>query len=196
MLLIDYLNLIATNFSIKDFEKYFTQFQKKSIDSFLIADIEARYLMDLSVMKKSASDTLYLIDVAKSKYTLADIINKNKSKLIYIDFWASWCAPCRAAMSSSALLRNKYKHEAIVFVYLSIDDDFALWKKANTAEGLSQYKNSFFVLNKESNHFLQKIKLSSIPRYLIFDTMGKLFHQNAPGPQSDELIKLISDLIQ
>ena len=196
LLLYNYLKLIANNFSIKDFEKYFTQFKKKTSDTFLVADIKARYLTDLSIMKRSASDTLYLIDGIKSNYTLGEIINKNRNKLIYIDFWASWCAPCRAAMPSSALLRNKYRNADIIFIYLSIDDDFGLWKKANTAEGLNQYGNSFFVLNKQNSVFLQKIKLTTIPRYLIFDKMGKLIHQNAPDPQSKELMILISDLIQ
>jgi len=193
LLLHNYLNLIANNFSRKDFEKHFSLFQKRSTDSFLVNDIKARYITDLYSLKRLVSDTLFLIDETKAKYTLTDIIKKNRGKVIYIDFWASWCAPCRAAMSSSGMLRNKYKNEDIVFMYLSIDDDFTLWNKANIVEGLSQHK-SFYILNRESSLFLQKIKLATIPRYLIFNKMGELIYQNAPGPKDEALKTLISNL--
>ena len=64
--------------------------------------------------------------------SLADIIKSHEGKVIYIDFWASWCIPCRSEMPHSVTLYEKLKDKEIVFIYLSIDnaDKETAWKNA------------------------------------------------------------------
>lgn len=59
-----------------------------------------------------------------------------KKQLTYIDFWASWCLPCRAEMPNSLLLSKEYETKGIRFIYISIDKNPIAWEKAVKHLGL------------------------------------------------------------
>ena len=189
LLLIKYLELIGKNFEKKDFLNYVKKAQIIITDSILLSDINSRFMLDYWNSSDS-NNNLYYLDKDKNKNSFADIIKKNKGKLIYVDFWASWCSPCRATMQSSKKLRSSYKN--ILFVYISIDKDFTVWKKANNEEELYDYQNSFILINEDKSSLLKNINLTSIPRYLLFNKKGKLINSNAPNPDSKELIEIIN----
>ncbi|MDP4272434.1 MAG: TlpA disulfide reductase family protein [Bacteroidota bacterium] len=125
------------------------------------------------------------------KVSLQQIIDQNKGKLIYVDFWASWCSPCRAMMKESKLLHEKFK-DKVAFIYISIDKDFSAWKKASKEEAL-QDKSSFCISSEAE--FIKKHAFKSIPRYVLFDKDGGIVTDNAPRPNSvNELGKLFGKL--
>lgn len=127
--------------------------------------------------------------------TLDALIKENKGKIIYIDFWASWCLPCRKTMPSSKKLRAEFENKEIVFIYLSIDKDFDKWVSANTKEGLSFYKSSYIIANQDNSEAFKKLGIQTIPRYLIYDKIGKLIYPNAPSPESSEIKKELNLLL-
>lgn len=116
-LLYVYLNRIAKSDSQK-LSNYITLFKKYSTDKKLIESFENAFLVDIEALKQNTSEVV-LYDENKKATTLSAIIEANKGKIIYIDFWASWCAPCRAALPSSRKLHEEFKEKEIVFLYLS-----------------------------------------------------------------------------
>ncbi|EIJ40258.1 thiol-disulfide isomerase-like thioredoxin [Galbibacter orientalis DSM 19592] len=177
------LKQIANEKSTLDFESKFQEFSLLKESEVLISDIKERYLTDFSTIKK-ATDSVYLITTDKIKTNLKRLIEVHKEKVIYIDFWASWCAPCRAAMPASKKLQEKYKDKEVVFIYISIDRNFNDWINASKEEGLLLNKNSILGVNYPSAKFYKELKLKSIPRYILYDKKGNLVHQNAPEPSS------------
>ncbi|MGJ1204838.1 TlpA family protein disulfide reductase [Sphingobacterium lactis] len=122
--------------------------------------------------------------------SLADLLAKYKGKMVYIDFWASWCMPCRAEFPSSHALKKRMDNDKVAFVYISIDKVQNDWLKANNEEKLS-VTDSYLVLNRKESSLLNKYKLESIPRYFIMDKEGKIIHSDAPRPSSPEIEKLL-----
>jgi thiol-disulfide isomerase/thioredoxin len=190
-LLYVYLNQIAKSESHK-LSEYVTIFKRYSNDPELLESFEKAFLVNEEKLKKVTNEVV-LWDRNKNKTTLEEVLLKNRGKVIYIDFWASWCGPCRAAFPASRELHKKFPE--VVFLYLSTDANFEAWKKANAFEQLEA--NSYLILNNKTSEYLLSLKIDFIPRYLIIDSNGVLVNANAPGANTDtiavELKKYLSN---
>lgn len=142
----------------------------------------------LILNRKKDSNVDDKIQITQEKINSIDqIIEENKGKVIYVDFWASWCAPCRKELPKSLKLQEKYK-DLVTFVYLSIDLDEKEWKEACVKESLLGLKYNFMTMGFKKSAALNGVKIQGIPHYLIFDKSGKLVNSNAPSP-GDKKIK-------
>ena len=135
-----------------------------------------------------------MYDENKKATTLTAIIEANKGKIIYVDFWASWCAPCRAAFPSSRKLHEEFKEKEIVFLYLSTDANFEAWKKANQFEKLTE--NSYLIINPKTSEYLKKLAIDFIPRYVLINSNGEISNSKAPSPDSEKIKQELNNLLQ
>lgn len=118
----------------------------------------------------------------------------NNNQLTYIDFWASWCTPCREEMPSSKKLKDDYGNKGINFVYISIDENPAAWEKAMIQLGLSQ-KESYLLPKGNESLIAKQFKINSIPRYMIMDKSGNIINHNAPRPSDIKIKQIFHDLL-
>lgn len=193
LLLFEYLKQIGETFSTTDLGKYLSKFISFSDDTSLIRKIKNEFLIFDTL---NNGDSLYLRDAKNTKKSLHEILSANKGKVIYIDFWASWCIPCREEMRYAEKLRNTFKNKNIVYIYLSIDKSKSAWIKASIEENLNKTQNNYIVTNTDSSKFMKSIKLESIPRYLIYDRYGTLVYKDAPSPSSKALPDILMSYIE
>lgn len=187
-LLYVYLNKISNSENLSD---YISIFKKYSTNSPLIEGFESAFLVNDEALKK-VTEEVVLFDENKKKTTLSNILEANKGKIIYVDFWASWCAPCRAAFPASRKLHTEF--EEVVFLNLSTDANFESWKSANKKEALIE--NSYIILNYKTSDYLKKLAIDLIPRYLLIDQKGEIANPKAAGPDSNEIRKELQDVLK
>lgn len=117
-------------------------------------------------------------------WTLKEIIDNNQGYLIYIDVWASWCAPCRAEMPFSKELQKSVSNDKIVFLFLSTDTDSIAWHEAIVEEPSMKFTYRFIT---SDNSFIKGMRINSIPRYIIVDSNGHIINTNADRPSSQKI---------
>lgn len=136
------------------------------------------------------SEDLYLQSVNEQKETWKSVLKKNKGKLIYVDFWASWCRPCIAELPFSKKLAKS--HKDVIFIYLAHNDEEKAWRKA--VEKYDMKENNFLITNSKTSKLINEYKIVTIPRYMIVNKQGKVIHPDAPRPSSSEIETIFNQL--
>lgn len=137
---------------------------------------------------------IVLQDITGNRLSLAEVIEKHRGKVVYCDLWASWCGPCRKEMPASRRLKERLDSGGVIFMYISSDRNESDWKRAVKEYDLGDIGENYRIVSAESK-FLKEIKFRYIPRYLIFDTDGRLVNLDAPRPSSSEIINEIGKYI-
>jgi thiol-disulfide isomerase/thioredoxin len=115
---------------------------------------------------------------------LDSVIDLNKGKIIYVDFWAPWCGPCMDEMKPSKQLREKLKGKNVIFIYLACNCSEKSWRVAianNDIDGINLLlsSNDYVILSK-------RFGISGIPNYLLIDKSGKTI-KNASRPSDKNI---------
>ena len=135
-----------------------------------------------------------LLSDKNESISMDEILKQHKGKVIYLDFWASWCAPCRQEIPDSKKLITSYQAKGLQVITISMDENKVAWQKALKAEDLSLSAN--YLLSKDfGSELAKKYKIKSIPRYMIIDKNGKFINTNAPRPSDPKLKELLKELL-
>jgi len=165
-------------------------------------------LLSLHFPSEGAEDDLFLkigINPIKENRKAPDFCLKNlngkkvelksfKGKVVFLNFWATWCGPCKGEMPSIEALYQKFKEKD--FVFLSISVDYEGIKPVK--EHIEKHRYTFPVLIDPKCETLDLYQVKGIPTTFIIDKKGRIIGK-AIGPRdwkSQEVISLLHLLIE
>jgi len=143
--------------------------------------------------KPPVSANLASTPKSSAQSVLEKIINKYPGKVVYVDFWATWCGPCRAQMPNSAKLRTDLKGLDVVFVYLGVQSVESTWK-AVIAQ-LNMQGENYLLTDNEYKVLSERFRITGIPHYVLVDKTGRVEDGRAKGPDDPNLKKEILALL-
>lgn len=126
-----------------------------------------------------------------------------KGKYVYVDVWATWCAPCKAEIPFLKKIEEDYHDKNIAFVSISIDDDRShkgSWEKAKE-DWRTMVKEKelggiqLFAPKGWKSKFVTDYHINGIPRFILIDPKGNIVTPNAPRPSSPELKTMLDELL-
>lgn len=119
-----------------------------------------------------------------------------KGKYVYIDLWATWCAPCRAEIPHLQKIEEKYHGKNIEFVSVSIDKlkDNEKWKKFVVDKKLGGIQ--LFADKDWESEFVTSYGVTGIPRFILIDPNGNVLKADAARPSQPELQAQLDSLLK
>ncbi len=138
-------------------------------------------VMDATVRELNGSDK-----------EIKNLISSANGKVILIDFWASWCAPCITEMPYLKKAGKKFKDKVTIFS-ISIDSDVSNWKKAVKKYNL--FLNSFLIEDFENHQIVKYLQLNTIPRIILINSKGKLLESDFLKPSNKNFEIILEDII-
>jgi peroxiredoxin len=107
-----------------------------------------------------------------------------RGKVVLIDFWASWCAPCRKELPNVKRAYEKYKNKGFEILGVSLDKDRSAWLEAISKEGLTWPQVSD--LKFWQSEACQIYAVQSIPYTVLIDKEGKIIATDLRGAELDK----------
>jgi thiol-disulfide isomerase/thioredoxin len=113
-------------------------------------------------------------------------------KVVYLDFWASWCAPCRTSFPLLTKLHEKLKAQGFEVVGINLDED-----KVNAEKFLKEFPVGFTVLRDAKGEWADQFVVESMPTSFIIDKQGVVqnIHHGFASADINELEGKITKLL-
>ncbi len=97
------------------------------------------------------------------------LIASHKGKVIYLDFWASWCGPCRKSFPWINEMQQQYQQQGLVVISVNVDN-----QKSLAEEFLKETSANFAVFYDPKGKVARKFKLKGMPSSYLIDRSGKM----------------------
>lgn len=165
---------------------------KEGFNTYMASLEQESYIKMLEELRKSmlseTAPSFALLDLDGKKISTADL----KGKVIVVDFWATWCGPCKASFPGMQKMVNKYKDKQDVkFIFIDTWENGEN-KEKNAADFITSNKYSFHVLMDNDNKVVEQFKVEGIPTKFVIDREGMIRFKSVGFDGSDD--KLMKEL--
>ncbi|WP_371373782.1 TlpA disulfide reductase family protein [Thalassotalea aquiviva] len=108
-----------------------------------------------------------------SKQALQNMLEENKGKVVYLDFWASWCVPCRKSFPWMNQMQTRYQDKGFTVITVNLDVE-----KSYADEFLAEVPANFPILFDPKGNIAKAFKLKGMPSSYLFDKNGEVVAAN------------------
>ena len=172
-------------YRVGNLERVYNAYAQKSTDPENLINISKLYNSINNAKALKRSPDFVFSDMAGNMIRLSDF----SDSYVYLDLWATWCAPCIKELPDLKKLAEKYKGQNIKIISISIDKEEDQQKlkdfvKTNDAPGIQ-------LMASRESEFIKGFDIRSIPRYILLGPNGTVISEDAPRPSDIALIAIL-----
>ncbi len=162
--------------------------------------LSKRELMELALPGKLAPEGL-LRDVSNKEVDLKDF----RGKLLVIDFWATYCAPCLKELPKFIEMSKNYDEEQVEFITISTDDPYDYWKDYVVE---NNWTNNSYWMGLENENLIRSfvhseievenelLILEALPKYVIISKEGEILLNSNQKPSTEAFKEKLETYLQ
>jgi thiol-disulfide isomerase/thioredoxin len=146
--------------------------------------------------QNSQNPKIHLIENPDRILTLEQLIAPFKGKLIYLDFWGSWCGPCLNEMRSESLktIKQEFSGQEVIWIYLALENPQSVpqWESTiyyHGIEGYHLHKSMESIEPFWQAIFQDKDVPRAYPTYVLIGREGQILNKKAPRPSAQEELR-------
>jgi thiol-disulfide isomerase/thioredoxin len=152
--------------------------------------VENSFEMRMLLAPGQPAPEFTLPGIDANNYSLSDF----RGKLVYIDFWATWCSPCRAEIPHLKTLKEAYTDKPVVFIAISLDENRSAWENMVKSQELKGYQ-----LHAEKawqSEVATNYQIRGVPTFVLIDGAGNIIEYNSPRPSNPEISLMLDKHIK
>jgi len=179
-----WLESVVAQEEVAPYEAAVSQFLNSAAPEELKTDLNQLILSRKGLSVGAAASDFSLMSNTGQQLRLSDLAGK----FVYVDFWATWCAPCIAELKYVQKWKSTLTDSSFVFLYISLDEEESTWRQS-----IEKYlPNGFHVWGKGMNSEVAKAYgIRSLPNYFLIGPAGSFISTNPPRPSSGNLTEYL-----
>ncbi|GAB3640535.1 TlpA disulfide reductase family protein [Spirosoma arcticum] len=177
------LNFVNVETDFETYDALAQRFEKENPNSPHAKSLIGRVARIKGVMVGSSAPEITLSDTTGNAIALSSL----RGKYVLIDFWASWCGPCRAENPNVVRMYNKFKDKGFTIYSVSLDKTKAEWQRAIRNDNLPWTHVSD--LKFWQSIAAQQYGVQAIPATFLLDKEGKIIAKNLRGEALEQKLE-------
>jgi len=138
----------------------------------------------------AAACVLFLLASASTSAETSFDLAQYRGKVVVLDFWASWCVPCRRSFPWMNAMHEKYGDDGLVIIGVNVDAD-----PSEAASFLAEFPPAFEILYDTGGELARQYEVVAMPSSYVFDRDGELVtrHLGFKVKRQDEYESLLQE---
>ncbi|QKG56815.1 TlpA family protein disulfide reductase [Hymenobacter sp. BRD128] len=158
---------------------FYRTFKQHNADSTLARDLRLSMAKKQNLSPGKLAPAFTLRDTTGKAVSLSDF----KGKVVYLDFWGTWCGPCMQEMTESApALKKQFEGREVVFLYVSMGDPEDRWKQTLLDKQFTSANSVHLREPRESRQVATDYQVNVYPTYWLIGRDGRIVDTHAPRP--------------
>ena len=127
-------------------------------------------------MSKKRSSLIYLIALWLTSHSLQAAsldLQQYQGKVVYLDFWASWCVPCKHSFPWMNRMQGRFANDGLVVIAVNLDED-----RSQAEQFLREHPAQFKIIFDPEGKLAETYKVQGMPSSYLFDRNGKLIYSH------------------